>query len=75
MKQFQPKDYEGRLMLHVILNPFPPVSVTVSKTALQAGCVVSNERSLLSQCLLSRQERGKKCGQRSFRDFSIIYLH
>lgn len=47
-------------MLHIILNPFPPVSVTVSKTELRAGRVVSKERSLFISPSVESAGVGKK---------------
>lgn len=58
-------------MLHIILNPFPPVSVTVSKTELWAGCIVSKERSLfISPSVESVGVEKKKNRKRSQRSFS-----
>lgn len=53
-------------MLHIILNPFPPVSGTVSKTELRAGRLVSKERSLFISPSVESAGVGEKCSQCSF---------
>lgn len=53
-------------MQHIILNPFPPVSGTVSKTELRAGRLVSKERSLFISPSVESAGVGKKCSPCSF---------